>query len=549
MYRKITKAGPATHTISLPPKWIKKNNLEPGVEIRLDEIDNNLLLSVADLGCDVIKRIPYDEVLLEYMIEKLYCESTLQIVIYSDYEIIDIDFIYNIIKKFVGLKIIEQSDNKVILKQILEPSSTSPKAILKRVYLLLEDSLKQNPPQFRDLQEVLVLSSIQNLNKLEHEKLLMIYESLMLLDKPIFDEMYSYFGSIFSLICKQKIHFSKNRINELNILFENCENYFKIYSKKESIKVINKFYLCVELCKKLHEIIIMNQSIDVLDKIEMSDEFDNKKYLVGVCLKNQSNKYWEKYVKSSIVDSSSLVKDTKFIFKSPFTYPDISAQEKILLEFIECGVDVIVLAPNHPTKLNDVLEKVVGLGIKLVIIDTEVEYEKDNEIKHYYIGSDNYLGGTLTAQKLNNILGKTSNVLVVEGQSEGNFHDRVKGFKVNFDCGNVDVICCDFQQSVAYKKTLKFLKDKKNSVSAIYSTSDNMTLGVLQALDEIGLCVPVCSYDATKEVRMLIKSGKIISSIDNKPVVLGSLAVDVVSKLLIGKEVSKRTEYDVELVD
>jgi ribose transport system substrate-binding protein len=94
---------------------------------------------------------------------------------------------------------------------------------------------------------------------------------------------------------------------------------------------------------------------------------------------------------------------------------------------------------------------------------------------------------------------------------------------------------------------LEFLKKKK--VDAIYATSDNMAFGVLQALDELGLELPVSGFDGTDEARALVKEGKMLSTVDDKPKVLGALAIETANRMLRGKPVTKKIEYDVELID
>ena len=135
MHRKITRTGPATLTIAIPAKWAKKNSLEPGNELKIDEIDNNLVLSPIREKGQEIKRIRYDEILLRNMLEKLYKENTPQIIIYSEAPIPNT--VKRIVSGFPGLKIIEEHKNKILINQTLEPIVANPSAILRRIYLLI----------------------------------------------------------------------------------------------------------------------------------------------------------------------------------------------------------------------------------------------------------------------------------------------------------------------------------------------------------------------------------------------------------------------------
>lgn len=537
MHRKITRTGPATLTIALPAKWAKKNSLKPGQELQVNEIENNLIISVERDKSEETKRIPYDKVLLKDMLEKLYKENTPQITIFSETEIPK--SIHNIVKKFPGLKIVEEDKNKIVLNQTLEPIISNPSAILRRIYLLIEHCFEHNPPKFDDLEELLFLSGLQNKDSRENEILTMIHKVLSSIKKPIFDEMYSYVRQIFKSIYKQKYSFTKDRATQMENLFEETNDLFKTYFEKEDPIEVAKLYHCTRLFNTLNRIIITNQSLDIL---QSTDSSSRKEFVVGVCLKNSSNKFWREYVQGSMMETQKDFTNIEFIYKAPFTYPDLEAQRKIINEFISQGVDLIILAPNHPRELEKSIQKIVKAGIKLVIIDTDIISKAD----HKYIGWDNYKGGVLTAQVLQKKLKNKGEILIVEGQKEGNFHERVTGFQDTIKKHRTEVINAEFQQSVAYKKTLNYLKKKK--VAAIFATSDNMALGVLQALEELNLKIPVCGFDATEEARELIKQGELLSTIDDKPKTLGSLAIETANKILKHKTTSKRIEYDVELV-
>lgn len=541
MHRKITRTGPATLTMALPAKWVQKNNLEPGQELKLDEIENQLIVSVQSRtdNSKEIKRIAYDEVLIKDMLEKVYKENISQIMIHSATNIPK--SIKEIIAKFPGLKIMEEEKNKIILNQTLEPILSNPSAILRRIYLLLKQGIEFNPPKFEDLEELLFLNSLQNKDSKENETIKSIFETLDSIKKPIFDEMNAYIQTIFSLIYEQKYSFSKSKAIQIKKLFEDKDSLFETYAKKERTLILAKIYHSVSLLETLNKIIIKNQSLETLQSTENTSKKD---FIVGVCLKNNSNKFWKEYVQGSMEESQKEFKNIEFIYKAPFTYPDIKAQEKIIDEFIEIGVDLIILAPLHPTKLEKHIKKIEKARIKLIVIDTEVE----STVKNIYIGWNNYKGGELTANFLQKKLNSKSKceILVVEGEKEGNFHERVIGFTDTIKKHKVHIISANFQQSIAYKKTLELLKKKK--VDAIYATSDNMALGILQALEELKLKILVCGFDATEEVIELIKKKKIICTIDDKPKVLGSLAIDVANKLLKNKQVSNKIVYEVELV-
>lgn len=537
MHRKITRTGPATLTLALPAKWTKKNNLLPGQELELEEHDNNLIISVQKNKSNETKRILYDEFLLENMLEKLYMDHTPQITIFSEQNLPQ--SIYSIIKKFPGLKIIEETKTKLELYQVLEPCLRKESVLLRRIYLLLKQSFETNYTIKKDLRELFFLIGLQNKDSRESEILLMIFNILSSIKHSFFDELYGYMKSIFDLLYLQKYSFTKYTAIKIDKLFSKQEKLFSVYYKKENPLIVGKLYHCLQLFHSLNRIIITNQSLDLLQSNTMKSK---KEFVVGVCLKSNSNVFWRGYVRNGMEEAQKKYSSIDVIYKAPYIYPDIPAQEKIIDELIIKGVDLIILAPLHPTKLNDSLKKIERAGIQLILIDTTV----NSDVKYTYIGWDNFKGGVLTANYLKTFLKPKSNLLVVEGQTEGNFHERVSGFESILSAHSITVISADFQKSEAYKKTFTYLKT--HAVDAIFATSDNMALGVLEATQELGKQIPICSFDATDAVIELVSKKKILSTVTNKPSLLGSLAIETAYKMLRKKQVPKKMIYDVDII-
>lgn len=538
MHRKITRTGPATLTVAIPAKWAKTNNLKPGDEINIKDINNKLVISVEEAQKTRSQTIEYDPLLFKDILTKAYSQSSEEIMIRYKKHIPA--SAKNIIKEFIGLKIVEENPNKLVLSKIVTTSNSKESVILRRIYLLIKNSFEENPPQFQDLKELLFVSHINNKNDVELEVLTSIYNELSTIQKPIFDESYGYIRNIFELTYKQKYSFDRETNKKLKQLFSKSEEIFRNHFKKENPIILAKIFSCVKLIESLNKIIISQKSIATLTEKTISPK---KTFTVGVCLKNISNQFWKDYVLKSMQETSKRYPNIEFIYQIPFTYPEIKGQEEIISNFIKQKVDAIIISPNHPFKLDRSLKKASFNNIKLIIIDTEI----DSKIQHNYIGWDNYEGGKLTAKYLLKKLNKkTGNILIIQGQTSGNFYQRVKGFKDLMKNFNITIVKGEFMESVAYKKAKKILE--KEHVDAIFATSDNMALGALKAAQEENLSIPICGFDGTKEIRKLIKDKKILSSIDSNPKLLGKMAIEISNKILNNKPTSKKIIYDVTLV-
>lgn len=541
MFRKISKTGPASLTISLPVKWVKKHNLKQGEFLEVKEANNKLIIS-SDIGekTETIK-IKYNEILIENMLEKLFLESKSTIIIESETKIPKT--IIHLVNQFPGFKITELSNKKAVINRVLKPTLNKPQALLRRNYFVLKEALTHNPPKFSSdlLDNIFLLQLLQERPK-EIFIIKELYNVLQNIKNPIYDDAYALFKLLFNKIYLQKYKFSSEDTKKILNILSKTEELFKEYFKKTKRPLqISQIYYCVQLLNQLHKEIIYKQSITELSK---SNEMKTKKFKVGVCLKNQSNQFWAGDVKESMEKTSLENKNIEFIFNSPLTDFNVKSQEKILNKFISKKVDGIILAPVIPKTMKKTIRKINKLKIPLLILDTDIELE---EMKYTFIGFDNFKGGKITGNYMKKFIKEGSHILILKGHLKGNFEERVTGFKTAM--GNkykFSTKIGEFQESVSFEKTLSFVK--KNKIDAIFATSDNMAIGAIKAMEKLGRKIPVSAFDWTEEGKRIMQEGEIISDVNSKPKKMGVLAVQTMNDLLNKKIVANRIEYDIEFI-
>jgi len=540
MYRKITRTGPATLTISLPAKWVKKHNLKPSEYVELKEAENKLIITSKPGEKSENITIQYNEVLIENMLEKLFLEAESTITIESRTRIPKT--IINTINQFPGFEITELWEKKVIINRVMSPSLNKPSALLRRIYQVLIDALKQNPANFSsDVSENIFLLQLVQERPKEIFLLREFYETILKIKTPAHDDAYALVRVLFNKIYMQKYNFSTQDSKKISEIFSKTDDLFKgYYQKTKSHLQISQLYYCVQLLNQLHKEIIYSQSIDALSDITDKKE---KKYRIGVCLKNQANVFWDQEIKGSIIEVSKNYPEIEIILDSPLIDMDAKTQDKILQRFIEQKVDGIIFAPGYPKIISKTIDKINKENIPLVILDTDLETNQE----YIYIGFDNYQGGYLTGEYLKKKLKPKSKILTLKGYTTGNSVRRVDGFEDAIGKGHkIDMIQAHFQESEAYEKTLKYLQ--KNEVDAIFATSDNMAMGVIKAVEELNKKVLIAGFDWTEEGKEALKQGKIISDISSKPRELGELGVQTIHDILKGKTIAERIEYKVELI-
>jgi len=142
MKRSIVKQGAATMMISLPSKWVKKNKLEKGNEINLEEKGNELIISSEEKKIKKETEINIGD----------FNDSSIRTILTNSYRLgfdkIKINFlnpktsdrIEKIIKdNLIGFEIIKKTDRSCEIENITEPSSEQFNNIFSKILLNIDD--------------------------------------------------------------------------------------------------------------------------------------------------------------------------------------------------------------------------------------------------------------------------------------------------------------------------------------------------------------------------------------------------------------------------
>ena len=243
-------------------------------------------------------------------------------------------------------------------------------------------------------------------------------------------------------------------------------------------------------------------------------------------------------------------------------------------------VDAIVIAPNSDTELNGVLEEAAKQGIKVITINSRLE----NESVTSFITSDDGNCGAVAARNVNKIL-KEKGVsyeklgkIAIVGHTAATAEKCIEGF-VNVltgyaessmpvaevpDMGDAERQAEAEAAAVAEQKAkierfsknivrgescakreeakaeaLKLLKDDGNGISVIYGTNTNTTLGICDAVNELGLGgkIIVVGFNSDEEELGYIRNGVLSGTVIQNPYVMGYVGVRYANKLLDGMNV------------
>jgi len=226
--------------------------------------------------------------------------------------------------------------------------------------------------------------------------------------------------------------------------------------------------------------------------------------------------------------------------------------------FIQQGVDYIVLAPVVETGWDSVLEEAKNAGIPVIIVDRQVQV-KDDSLYAVWVGSDFYKEGRNAVQWLEYELslqdrqGEKIRILHLQG-TEGATSQifRTKAVRsavaAHPNWETAAVLDGDYTEAKAYEAVKAFLAEG-GDMNVLYSENDNMTFGALRAMDEAGIThgpggqVTVISFDAVKTALEACKAGEINLCVECNPL-HGPRVAKIIRALETGDSLEKLQYVD-----
>lgn len=132
--------------ISLPSKWLRKNNLGKGDDITLNESGNELVINTEQISKEKQKEtidIQGLYPLINRKLRALYIKGIDELEInFEKSEDIE-DFQKNVINEFLGFEVIKHTQNTIFIKDITGVSDTDIDELIRRIFLILDSMFEE----------------------------------------------------------------------------------------------------------------------------------------------------------------------------------------------------------------------------------------------------------------------------------------------------------------------------------------------------------------------------------------------------------------------
>ncbi len=217
---------------------------------------------------------------------------------------------------------------------------------------------------------------------------------------------------------------------------------------------------------------------------------------------------------------------------------DVALQVQQVEDFINQGVDAIILNPVDTQGVQPMIKAAQNAGIPLIFVNRKPEVTLPANMA--YVGSDSALGGEMQMEALAKRMNYRGNVAILMGElSNEEARERTRAVE--------SVIAKYKEMKVIEKQTAKWQRSEavdvvsgwllnQRPIDAIAANNDEMAIGAIMALNQAkNEKILVAGIDGTPDGQQFVKSGKMTLTIfqDAKGQAIGAVQV---TKALLDKQ-------------
>ena len=227
---------------------------------------------------------------------------------------------------------------------------------------------------------------------------------------------------------------------------------------------------------------------------------------------------------------------------------DVAKQQNQIKDFIVKKVAAIVLCPCDSKAIGPAIREANKAGIPVFTADIAC-LDKDAEVV-CHIASDNYMGGKMAADAVNEALGGKGKVAILDFPEVESVILRVKGFEDRLAelTKNPDIKIAIIgklpgggDKAKSFKATQDLLQSHPE-VDAIFTSNDPSALGARAAIEAAGKPskIKIIGFDGQPEGKKAIREGKIYADPIQFPSKIGTETIKAIMAYMNGDEVKKQ---------
>lgn len=237
-------------------------------------------------------------------------------------------------------------------------------------------------------------------------------------------------------------------------------------------------------------------------------------------------------------------------------------QISAIRNFIQQGVDVIAVAPVVETGWETVLTEAKDANIPVILVDRNITGKKTDDLYTAWIGADMKEEGVKAATWLEEYVADQGidgeiNIAHLQGTTGssaqvGRTEGLEEGVKKNKNWKIIEQQSGNFTRAEGKEVMEAFMKSSGDKINVLVSENDDMTMGAIQAIEEVGKVpgkdIIIISFDATNDGLEQVKAGKINADVECNPL-SGELIMETAKKIKAGDDVEKEVFVEESVYD
>jgi ribose transport system substrate-binding protein len=229
-------------------------------------------------------------------------------------------------------------------------------------------------------------------------------------------------------------------------------------------------------------------------------------------------------------------------WKGPARDNDRASQKQVTQQFINEGVDGILLAPTDSKALVPEVRAATAQGIPVLIFDSALEGEQGKDFIGF-VATDNHAAGKLGGKHLMELVGQGGKTILfrhMEGQEST--ANREDGALAEFRAASADILVENRytgQTAGEAQKTALNMIDSIRKADGIFASNQTSSEGLLVALQNNNLAgkIKFVGFDSSPLLVEGLANGEINALVVQDPVKMGYLSVKQMVEHLRGQPI------------
>ena len=272
--------------------------------------------------------------------------------------------------------------------------------------------------------------------------------------------------------------------------------------------------------------------------------YGREETVIAVITKGTTSEFWRN-VRAG-VNAAALENNVTATFIGPNNEEDYAAQNRMIANAVDAGVDAIVFSAVDRYQSKRSMEDAVRRGVKVILIDSGV----DTELAETFIGTDNYEAGKTVCEAVLDGMGSERPLkigLVNYDENSENGNRREQGFRDRAaEAENIEIVSAVHVASdteTAKLAAVSMMREHPD-INVLVGFNEWMTLGVGYAVRELGIGegVYAVGFDSNVVSIGMLETGEMDALIVQNPFAMGYLGITKACAAVRGEAIDENID-------